>query len=1379
MVKEYQDSPSGSLDNLVDLNNEPTHINRIHKSIIGVKKPLEFEDIYPIAKRCSSGHLLEKFESIWKVGKDFHPSKTENNNNNNSNLNNSQNNNNNKSDKKKKSKKTKSLIGTLNSQFGWSYHLAFIFKFIGDACEFVYPFMIYKLVSIKLILKYVLINNKQWFFNSKQLHISKTNFVQDTSEPYWHGLIYSGILLAAYLVHTVCICHWEYRAYTVAFNVRSTLVAAIYKKSLLISNSVREKENKGKGNTLNLVSMDVDMVESMFQNFQYIQSVPLQIIASIILLYRLLSWSALIGFGSLLVFLPLNFYSAMKQAQIGEEVMKRKDKRTSQVTEAINSVRVLKFYGWINLMFDKIMALRNSEVKEMKKLNVFTSFLYLFWFLLPDFVTVTTYCAFALFGNQLEMATILSSLTIFFIVRFPLSLLPHLVAGMSLSVVSMNRIQAFLMNEELEEPKTTLAGSTFYGEVDPDFESKGLAVSIKDATFQWSFVNLSGDDGKEGAENAKESTDKNEKKEEKKEEKKPLLINDDGEQNGIPIDEKVEDEVKFLLKDINLEVNNGELAVVIGPVGSGKSSLLSSLLGDLKLISGGCALQGNIAYVSQLPWIMNGTLRDNILFGKEYDQQKYQNILEVCELTQDLELLPKSDLTVIGEKGINLSGGQKQRVCIARAIYHDSDLYLLDDPLAALDIHVAQKIFKNAILPMIPKKTVILVSHQMYPLEFSDKIVTMNNGVIENICKYEEMSRETWEVYQFQNQNAKKEKDEEEIKKKEGESADEEKEEGDDDLILEEDRNIGKVSYKQYFAYFKHIGVIYMTISTLLGLMGPGLSTFGNYWLTRWAQEWQLQNHPSLWFYLGIYFLSSILMSFCVFGVTLANTFGGLAASQQIHKRALTKVLNSPVQFFDQNLSGRIINRFSKDISNLDSSLPLCLGDARDSLLNSLSVIIMIGIASPVVLILLIPIFIAFYFLQKWYLNNARELQRLASLSLSPVLTHFSETLTGQNVIRAFHARERFLNIMTERIDLNLCCNLYQEFVAQWTFFRLGVLCTLFVVGASLSATFLRGHISEALIGLALSYSITLSGELNWTFIQLSIVETQMNSVERLHHYCNLETEKLEGKETPSWPQNGRIRFKNFSMRYRPELPPSLNDINLEIEAGSKVGICGRTGAGKSSLLLALFRLVEADSGHIEIDNENIDQVALQDLRSKMSIIPQDPVLFAGTLRYNLDPFSTATDAQLWEVIERVHLKEKIKSLDCLVSEDGGNYSVGQRQLMCLARALIRKSKIIALDEATAAVDLETDAVIQKTIREEFKDSTVITIAHRLNTIIDYDKIVLMSEGRVKQVGKPSELIELVEENSANANNNPDNQNLSPTLQSQSSTITNNETSLI
>ncbi|EFA77181.1 hypothetical protein PPL_12389 [Heterostelium album PN500] len=1158
---------------------------------IGVKKPLDFEDIYPL--------------------------------------------------------KDKTL-------FGRSFFWALLFKLFGDLTSFVYPLMIYKM----------------------------TNYVMDPSESIWNGLFYSTIMMISYIFNTICKTHCEYLTFIAGKRIESTLTNAVYKKSLLISHT--GQKDKGRGNTLNLISMDVDSAEGVFQSFQNIISMPIQTIISLVLLFNLLSWSAFVGFGSLLVFVPLNFYTTKKQYAIDDEVMNKNDKRISKVSEAINSIRVLKFYGWINMMYDNIMQLRMEEVKEKKKQSALSAVLFLFWNLIPDFVTVSTFCAYALLGNSLDMPTILAALSIFFNLRYPLSMLPHLFSNMSMTMVSIKRLETFLMNEELEKPKTNLSGSTVYGDSDPDFESKNLAVSIQEATFQWSCVKV-------------------EDEENEKQEKSSFK---NSEEDTESTQESTEEDL-FVLKDINLDVSIGELAVVIGPVGSGKSSLLSSLL------VGGCALQGNIAYVSQLPWIMNGTLRDNILFGKEYDQQKYQNILEICELVPDLNTLPKGDLSGIGEKGINLSGGQKQR---------------------------------NAILPMIPKKTVILVSHQMYPLEFSDKIVTMNNGVIENICKYEEMSRETWEVYQFQNQNAKN--DEEEAEEDDEEDEDESDDES-EEVFFQDERNIGKVSYKLYLDYFKQVGFGYLALSTLLGILSPFMSTYGNYWLTKWSEEWQQEDHSSLFYYLGIYFLLCILMSACVFGVSLVNSFCGLNASEKYHTRALTKVLNSPIQFFDQNLSGRIINRFSKDVSSMDSSIASNLGDARDSLFNSLSVIIVIAIASPIVLVLLIPIGIAFRYLYKWFLNNAREIERLRSLALSPVLTHYSETLTGQNIIRAFGAQKRFLGMMQQRKDLHSSCSLADVFISNWAYFRLEMICVLFIVGATLSATFLRGHVSDVLIGLALSYSISLSSDLNWAFLQLSFVETEMNSVERLQHYCNLKTEKIEGKKmSPSWPENGRIRFKNFSMRYRPELPPSLNDINLEIEAGSKVGICGRTGAGKSSLLLALFRLVEADSGHIEIDNENIDQVALQDLRSKMSIIPQDPVLFAGTLRYNLDPFDTATDEELWEVIERVHLSDKIKSLDCHVSEDGVNFSVGQRQLMCLARALIRKSKIIALDEATAAVDLETDAVIQKTIREEFKDSTVITIAHRLNTIIDYDKIVLMSEGRVKQVGKPSELIELVEEKS-------------------------------
>eukprot|EP01133_Synstelium_polycarpum_P005288 gene5288-6130_t len=1111
------------------------------------------------------------------------------------------------------------------------------------------------------------------------------NFAQDKTAPYYHGLIYSGILLLAYLVSGFCYAYWDYRVTISAYNARTALISAIYKKSLLVSNSVRNKGNKGKGNTINLASIDVDVIVNNIQYFHFVFSVPLQMIASFIMLFKLLKWGALIGFGSLLIFIPMNAVAAMKQASLNERVMSRKDIRTSAVTEAINSIRVLKFYGWIGLMYDKIMKLRGDEVREIKKLNVVTAFLYLFWFLTPDFVTVTAFSSYALFGNALDTSTIITALSIFFILRFPLSILPHLISGITMAKVSLNRIEAFLLNEELVKPDTNLSGVRQFGPIDPDFEASNSAVSINNASFQWTYLVDGDEEEDDGA---------------KEKEKDKIDINQGFDPLVMDVKEEKEDPV--ILRDITLDIPMGSLTILVGPVGSGKSSVLSAVLGDMKMLSGHLALRGTVAYVSQLPWIMNGSLRENILFGTPYDESRYQNILEICCLLQDIETLPAGDKSEIGEKGINLSGGQKMRLSLARAIYSNADLYLFDDPLASLDANVAIEVFHGAIKPLTTSgKTVVLATHQVFPLEHSDQIVTIADGVITRVGQYDPELRATWETYQL----AAHQKPEE---PKEEEDDDDDDEDG--DIVVDEDRKVGKVQFKDYMTYFRMVGGFYIFLSFSLSIVSPTLSVFGNYWLSRWSEEWQNKDHPTLFFYLGIYFLSAVGMSAGIFFMTLVNTFGGLAASQRFHRSALDSVLKSPVQFYDQNPSGRIINRFSKDVSNLDFTLPLSLGE------------------------------VIFYFIWRWYLGNARELQRLSSISMSPILTHFSETLYGIQVIRAFSAGGRFLDEMMNRLDANTSAETSQAFVTHWATLRLSLVCSLFVTTAALSATFLREYISPALIGLAISYSVTLTGELNWMMVQLTQVETQMNSVERINHYCHLTKEapckRPDNQVPPSWPARGEIIFLNYSMSYRPDLPPSISNIDLVIQPGSKVGICGRTGAGKSSLLLCLFRLVEGSSGSIVIDGYDISQIGLQDLRSKMSIIPQDPTLFSGTLRYNLDPFNLFLDSEIWDILERVHLKDKIKSLDTQVSEDGSNFSVGQAQLLSMARALLRKSKIIVLDEATASVDMETDEIIQTTIRTEFKDSTVITIAHRLNTIKDYDVTVLMSDGRIQQVDK-------------------------------------------
>eukprot|EP01132_Coremiostelium_polycephalum_P004289 gene4289-5364_t len=1269
----------------------------------GVKEPLKYEDIYPIMHRDKSSTVYPIFRRIWN------PKPM--NDNDNSEL--YQNFSSNVQSKK-----------ALNSAFGFSFHMAFFLKLFNDLSEFVFPIIIYYLVE----------------------------FVQDPNQSIWWGILYTTILLLAYMTSALLSTSWDYYVSIIAYKVRTSLINAVYEKSLNISNFVREKDNKGKGNTINLMSVDVDMIKELFEYGHYILSIPVQLIVSFILLYKLLGNSVLIGYATLLIFIPLNLKAAMVEASVTERVMKHKDARTSKITESIHSIRVLKFYGWVNLMYEKIQSLRATEFKELRLLKIVDAMLYLLWVIVPDIVSVTTYTAYALFGNQLQISTIISSLSVFMLMRFPLSLLPHIMAGVTLSFVSIGRIEKFLLNEELEKPKRTEGGSYYFGKVDNGFDKSNLAISFKDSSFKYVTVDDGGED-EEGKEKEKESM------------KEKLNEGFD----KMPADIEKDPEI---LKNISLVFPKGSFTTIIGPVASGKSSILSAILGDMTITKGNLSRKGTISYVSQIPWIMNGTLRDNILFGNEYNEEKYQKIIRDCCLEQDLDILPSGDLCEIGERGINLSGGQKMRVSIARSLYTDADIYLFDDPLASLDVGVSHKLFHQALRTLVPAKTVILVTHQLFPLEHSTNIVQVKDGTIEKVGTYDSFPQESWDIFKFEQEKSTEEKEKEE---KDDEDEDDEDDDDSEDggLIGDEERNVGTIKIQHYITYIKNIGRLFFALTIIMSIANQIFSAFGSYWIAKWSEEWGNTNHLSLGFYLGIFCLSSVLMGLTIFLEKLSVNFGGLSASQAFHNKALYKVLRSPIQFFDQNLSGRIINRFSKDISKMDNGIPQSFGESLDSFFAVISIMVIVAIASPMTLILLVPLLIYFYYLKNWFLNNQREIQRISSVSSSPVITHFSETLSGQQVIRAFHASERFMDQNMRKLDFNTSVELLEYFVSNWATFRLELGCSILVVATALSATFLRHWISPAFIGLALSYSVTMAGELNWMFHVWTNLETQMNSVERLQHYCELKEEapdRIPSVNLPSsWPARGQVEFINYSMKYREELDPSLRNINLLIRPGSKVGIAGRTGAGKSSLLQSLFRLVEGSQGSIVIDGYDIAKIGLMDLRSKLSIIPQDPVLFAGSLRYNLDPFKQFSDSDIWEVLERVHLKDMVSSLDCTVSEDGSNFSVGQRQLMCLGRALLRKSKIIALDEATAAVDMETDKFIQNTIKEEFKNSTVITIAHRLNTIMDYDVVVLMSEGTVKQVGKPSEIL-LLHNNSS--------ENLSE-QQSQHQHIATNEESLI
>uniref|UniRef100_A0AC34GNC3 Multidrug resistance-associated protein 1 n=1 Tax=Panagrolaimus sp. ES5 TaxID=591445 RepID=A0AC34GNC3_9BILA len=795
------------------------------------------------------------------------------------------------------------------------------------------------------------------------------------------------------------------------------------------------------------------------------------------------------------------------------------------------------------------------------------------------------------------------------------------------------------------------------------------------------------------------------------------------------------------------------------------------------------------------------TFRDNICFGQPFNKILYDKVVDACALRPDLEILPDGDMTEIGEKGINLSGGQKARISLARAIYQNCDIYFFDDPLSAVDSHVGKHIFINALGPkgLLKNKTRILVTHGVTFLPNADKIIVMDKGEIFEQGDYDELIKQNGKLTELiavsnadtpnlelsavgdaninladverklstisflatkdvTRRHSSFRSSISSLRKGTNKS-----EQGPEKLIQKEKVESGRVKISVYMEYIKAAGYFFMSSYIFFYIAYQSLMTGRNFWLSDWADDndpskttepkilmtgrnfwlsdWADDNDPSkttepkmsnnqrLAVYAAFGGCETIAMALSLIGLA----FGGLKASKNLHSPVLIQILRSPMSFFDTTPLGRILNRLSKDIEVVDMRLPMNFRYFATSVIIPLAAIYIISL--------------------KYYVPTSRQLKRLESNSRSPIFSHFGETIQGASVIRAFCKSDKFCLTMDEYVD-KFCRIKYMNLISnRWLAVRLEFIGNLVVFFAALFAVLSNywGWISSpGLVGLSVSYALNITDVLSFAVRQISELETNIVSVERLKEYRDVESEapwKIEGKSPPpGWPSQGQIEFRGYSTRYRSGLDLVVKNINAFVKPGEKVGIVGRTGAGKSSLTLALFRMIEAAEGKIVIDSTVISEIGLHDLRSNITIIPQDPVCFSAPLRFNLDPFNKYSDAEIWSALEMAHLKAFVASLpDTLsyaITEGGENISVGQRQLLCLARALLRRSKILVLDEATAAVDLATDALIQDTIRKEFKDSTIFTIAHRLNTIMDYDRIMVLDKGEIKEMDAPQKLLE-------------------------------------
>ncbi|KAL8468613.1 hypothetical protein ACS0TY_031708 [Phlomoides rotata] len=1127
-------------------------------------------------------------------------------------------------------------------------------------------------------------------------------------DPAWVGYIYALSIFVSVSLGVLCEAQYFQNVMRVGFRLRSTLVAAIFRKSLRLTHEGRKLFPSGK--ITNMMTTDANALQQICQQLHGLWSSPFRITMAMVLLYQQLGVASLFGSLMLALMFPLQTFIISRMRRLTKEGLLRTDRRVGLMNEILAAMDTVKYYAWEKSFKSKIQVMRDDELSWFRKAQILSAWNTFILNSMPVLVTVISFGLFTLFGGDLTPSRAFTSLSLFSVLRQPLNMLPNLITQVVNANVSLQRLEELLLSEE----RTLLPN--------PPLEPRLPAISIKGGNFSW--------------------------------------------------DSKA---TRPALSNIDIDIPVGSLVAIVGGTGEGKTSLVSAMLGELPpLGDASVVIRGSVAYVPQISWIFNATVRENILFGSTFEPARYWKAVDVTALRHDLELLLGRDLTEIGERGVNISGGQKQRVSMARAVYSDSDVYIFDDPLSALDANVARQVFNNCIKEALGGKTRVLVTNQLHFLPQVDRIILVSEGLVKEEGTFEELSKNGVLFKKLMENAGKMEEhihengDGMDLSHESSElssSADlhdvprdsissSKKKEGRSVLIKKEERETGIVSWKVLMRYKNALGglwvvMILFSCYTLTETLRVSSST----WLSVWTKQSTSENYLP-----GFYILVYALLSIGQVLVTLTNSFwlinSSLYAAKGLHDSMLCSILRAPMVFFHTNPIGRVINRFAKDLGDIDRTVANLLNMFLSQLWQLLSTFVLIGIVSTVSLWAIMPLLILFYTTYLYYQSTSREVKRLDSITRSPVYAQFGEALNGLSSIRAYKAYDRMANINGMSMDNNVRFTLANISSNRWLTIRLetlgGIMIWLTATFAVMQNERAENQVAFAsTMGLLLSYSLNITNLLSNVFRQASRAENSLNSVERVGTYVDLPSEApdvVEGnRPPPGWPDAGSVKFEDVYLRYRPGLPPVLRGLSFTIHPYRKVGIVGRTGAGKSSMINALFRIVELERGRISIDGYDVAKFGLTDLRKVLSIIPQSPVLFSGTVRFNLDPFGEHNDVDLWEALERAHLKDVIRrsslGLEAEVLEGGENFSVGQRQLLSLARALLRRSKILVLDEATAAVDVRTDALIQKTIREEFKSCTMLTIAHRLNTIIDSDQILVLDSGQVVEYDTPEKLL--------------------------------------
>ncbi|RLV94170.1 ATP-dependent bile acid permease [Spathaspora sp. JA1] len=1149
------------------------------------------------------------------------------------------------------------------------------------------------------------------------------------------------------------------------------------------STKKESKKTAELGAIINLMAIDAFKVSEVCGYLHFFVSAILMIFICTALLYSLLGWSALVGSFGIFALLPVSFSLARWLGRLQKKMLKVTDSRIQKLNETFQSIRIVKFFAWEDKFFENIMDIRSEELHYLKfRCAVWCASAFI-WFITPTLVTLLSfYCYTIIEGKPLTAPLAFTSLSLFTLLRSPLDQLADMTSLVIQSKVSLDRISDFL-----DEPETTKYDQLSQKSGNPNAPT----IGFENAILSW---------------NSQSATDFK---------LRDLNIDFKVGKLNVIIGPTGAGKTSLLLGLL------GEMDLI-----SGNVNLPGLTPRDDLVIDGATGLTDSIAYCSQSPWLLNDSIRNNICFGTTYIKDRYDAVIEACGLVRDFQILSAGDATEIGEKGITLSGGQKQRVSLARALYSNSKHLLLDDCLSAVDSHTALWIYENCISgPLMHGRTCILVSHNVaLTVQKAEWIVVLENGRVKNQGTAEELlatgdlgdddlvkssvlsSREqsSTNLKSLQDKNAEMkaktdaiESKLQAIKSRQDQEEEQERNKTDGKLVEEESKAEGVVGSDVYLAYAKYFGGwSTWTLVILAFTISQGVFIYQTFWLRKWSSEsspveeitmsaTQYQQpfvvhalinpivgtfhainaykeaHSTL-YYIFVYAIIGFSYGFASCFRLYVTFFAGVRASNKIFEAVLKTILRAKLRFFDKTPLGRIMNRFSKDIEAVDQELTPFAEGVFMCLVQCLSTLVLITFITPGFLIFAFVISFLYYLVGYFYLTLSRELKRYESITKSPIHQHFSESLNGVATIRAYGIESRFMKQNLKAIDANNRPFFYLWVANRWLAFRIDAVGSMVMLFSGSFVLLSIGKIDSGLAGLSLTYAIAFSESALWVVRLYATVEMNMNSVERLQEFLEVEQEPpYQIKETeprPSWPEHGRISVKDVSLRYAPELPRVIKNVTFDVEPCNKVGIVGRTGAGKSTIITAFFRFLDPETGSINIDGVDITSIGLRNLRQAITIIPQDPTLFSGTIRSNLDPFGQYTDVQMFEALRRVNLispeeqcgtssstndenQNKFFNLDNSIAEGGGNLSQGERQLICLARSLLKNPKVILLDEATSSIDYKSDAMIQQTIREEFGTSTILTIAHRLRTIIDYDKILVMDAGKVVEYDNPYVLL--------------------------------------